>query len=139
MKVAKIINKTYSEGPGCRFCIWVQGCNHKCKGCFAEDLWDYNKGNEVELTEIINEINIVKDEICGITFLGGEPFDKAEELVKIAKCIHDSGKNVITFTGYTYEQILNSNNVNWKNLIQNRRNTTRCFNRRCNYIYNKSI
>ena len=37
MRIGKIIEMTYAEGPGCRFCIWVQGCNHKCKGCFAED------------------------------------------------------------------------------------------------------
>ena len=103
MRVNKIINKTYAEGPGCRFCIWVQGCNHKCDGCLAADLWTFNGGYEISTQEIISQIDAVKDDICGVTFLGGEPFEYAEELAVIARYIHSINKNVITFTGYTYE------------------------------------
>lgn len=103
MRVNKIINKTYAEGPGCRFCIWVQGCNHKCDGCFAVDLWTFKGGYEISTQEIISQINAVKDDIYGVTFLGGEPFEYAEELAVIARYIHSINKNVITFTGYTYE------------------------------------
>lgn len=105
MKVHRIIEKTYAEGPGCRFCIWVQGCNHKCLGCFAKDLWDFNGGYETSPDEIISQINHVKDDICGITFLGGEPFEYAKELSVIAAYIRLAGKTVITFTGYLYENI----------------------------------
>ena len=117
MRVSRIIEKTYAEGPGCRFCIWVQGCNHRCKGCFAKELWDYNKGYEIDVKDIIDMIDSVKDKVEGITLLGGEPFDKASDLAEIAKYMHSIDKNVITFTGYTYEQIINSNNARWNELI----------------------
>ncbi len=118
MRVNKIIKKTYAEGPGCRFCIWVQGCKHHCDGCFAEDLWDYNGGYECYVEEILKQIDSVKNDICGITFLGGEPFDKAEELSKIASYVKGIGKNVITFTGYIYENLLASDNFYYNRLIK---------------------
>lgn len=105
MRVHRIIEKTYAEGPGCRFCIWVQGCNHNCTGCFAKDLWDFNGGYEISPEKIIAKIDEVKNEICGITFLGGEPFEYAKELSIIASHIHSINKNVITFTGYSYEHL----------------------------------
>ncbi len=118
MRVNKIIKKTYAEGPGCRFCIWVQGCKHHCDGCFAENLWDYNGGYECYVEEILKQIDSVKNDICGITFLGGEPFDKAEELSKIASYVKGIGKNVITFTGYIYENLLASDNFYYNRLIK---------------------
>lgn len=118
MKVNRIIENTYAEGPGCRFCIWVQGCKHNCNGCFATELWDYNKGYECSKKEIIKKIKNVKEKIQGITFLGGEPLDKARELAYIAKKSRQLGKNIITFTGYTYQEIKESNNKDWNELLK---------------------
>lgn len=105
MRINRIIKKTYAEGPNCRFCIWVQGCRHKCDGCFATDLWDFNGGFEISVDEIIAKIKEVGNDIDGITFLGGEPFEYSFELSEIAKYIHSINKSVITFTGYTYENL----------------------------------
>lgn len=105
MRVNRIIKKTYAEGPGCRFCIWVQGCKHHCVGCFAKELWDFNGGYDISVNEIILMIKSVENSICGITFLGGEPFEYADELSAVANYIHSINKNVITFTGYCYEDL----------------------------------
>lgn len=107
MRVHRIVEKTYAEGPGCRFCIWVQGCNHHCDGCFATELWNFDGGYDTSADEIISRIRYIEKDICGITFLGGEPFEYAEELSMIASYIHSVNKSVITFTGYRYEQLLN--------------------------------
>lgn len=107
MRVHRILSKTFAEGPGCRFCIWVQGCHHKCDGCFATDLWSFEGGYEISADEIIDDIKRVLNDISGITFLGGEPFEYAQELTEIAEFIHENNKNVITFTGYEYEEIKN--------------------------------
>lgn len=107
MRVHRIVEKTYAEGPGCRFCIWVQGCNHKCDGCFATELWNFDGGYEISADEVISIIKSVEKDICGITFLGGEPFEYAGELSIIASYIHSVNKDVITFTGYCYEQLQN--------------------------------
>lgn len=106
MRVHRIIEKTYAEGPGCRFCIWVQGCSHECDGCFAADLWRFDGGYEISVEEILLRIQSVASDIEGITFLGGEPLEYAKELAVIANYVHSLNKNVITFTGYVYEKLL---------------------------------
>lgn len=105
MRVHTIAEKTYAEGPGCRFCIWIQGCGHKCDGCFAKELWSFDGGFYATPSEIISMIKSVEKEICGITLLGGEPFEYADELAEVAKYIQSIGKSVIIFTGYRYEQL----------------------------------
>ena len=111
MRVNRIIEKTYAEGPGCRFCIWVQGCKHHCVGCFAKELWSFDGGYDISVNEIISKIKSVSNDICGITFLGGEPFEYAEELSEVAGYIHSINKNVITFTGYCYEDLQKKSNA----------------------------
>lgn len=41
----------------------------------------------------------------GVTFLGGEPFEQAEPLSRIAALAGELGLSVITFSGYTLEQL----------------------------------
>lgn len=108
MKIHKIILKTKAEGPGLRACIWVQGCSHACPGCFATHLWDSNAGTEISVDEVIAKLNPILSELDGITFLGGEPMDQADELWPIAKYVKEHDKNVLTFTGYIYEELLKS-------------------------------
>lgn len=112
MRVNRIVSETYAEGPGLRYCIWVQGCSQHCEGCFAKALWDYNGGYEISYDEIISDIQKKSNSIRGITLLGGEPFDKAEELLLIAKYAKSLSLDVIAFTGYLYDDIL-------KNPVQN--------------------
>ena len=108
MRIARIIERTMAEGPGCRFSIWVQGCPHHCEGCFATHLWDYDKGVEMEEEEILGKLERVQEEIEGVTFLGGEPMEQAAGLAVIADWAKEKGKNVITFTGYRYEELMAS-------------------------------
>ncbi len=41
----------------------------------------------------------------GITFSGGEPFCQPAPLAELAGQVHARGKDVVVFTGYTYEQL----------------------------------
>lgn len=102
--VYKIIEKTSVEGPGLRFCIWTQGCKKHCKDCWAKDTWEFGIGNKYEVEELFSLIKRQKD-IEGITFLGGEPFEQAKELSKLAKKIKNENLTVVCFTGYTYEEL----------------------------------
>lgn len=119
MKIHRIISKTFAEGPGCRFCIWVQGCPHHCKGCFATDTWDMASGEEYSVQQIVDMIKAVLSDIEGITLLGGEPFLQAEELSVIAEYVRSQGKSVIAFSGYTYDELLNSDDDGIKKLLAN--------------------
>ncbi len=108
IRIHRIIRRTKAEGPGTRLCIWVQGCSHHCEGCFAEATWDANGGIAYEESAIIEIIRNEALHIEGITLLGGEPFEQAEKLAGIAQAAHSLGLSVMTFTGYSHEQLIES-------------------------------
>lgn len=103
MNLWHLIPDTKSEGPGHRFGIWFQGCSRHCPGCFAEATWPHTPHilrTPAELAEEIADTNGIE----GITVLGGEPFEQAEELAALLDLI-PSGLSVIIFTGYTLEEL----------------------------------
>lgn len=106
--VYKIIENTSVEGPGLRFCIWTQGCKKHCKGCWAKDTWEFGIGKKYEIEKLFSLIKNQKN-IEGVTFLGGEPFEQAEELSKLAKKIKNEKLTIVCFTGYTYEELKSKN------------------------------
>ena len=57
--VAGIEEESVVDGPGIRFTIFTQGCNHHCKGCHNPETWDYSP--EV-LKDKVN-YSIKKDEL----------------------------------------------------------------------------
>ena len=65
------------NGPGARVVIFVSGCRNKCPGCFNQETWDFEYGEELSLNiklKIINWLNEHKY-IDGVTIMGGEPMD----------------------------------------------------------------
>ena len=116
LRVFKILKNTKVEGPGTRYCIWVQGCSHHCKGCQAPHTWSHTGGTLIKVSKIIDEIKQQKD-IEGITFLGGEPFEQPEPLGIIAKEVQNLGLSVLCFTGGYLENL--KNNIANKTLIEN--------------------
>lgn len=108
----KILENTRVEGPGARFCIWVQGCSRGCKGCFAKHSWPH-KGGKLISTGKLFEIIKAQKNIEGVTFLGGEPFEQAKALGLLAKRVQGEGLSVLTFSGATLEELkaLKNNDV----------------------------
>lgn len=104
LKVFKILKNTKVEGPGNRYCIWVQGCSIHCKGCQAVHTWNHVGGELVDTAIIINDI-ISQKAIEGVTFLGGEPFEQAEALGMIAEAVKQAGLSVLCFTGNYIERL----------------------------------
>ena len=43
----------------------------------------------------------------GVTFSGGEPFAQAEGFALLARLLHQKGYEVASYSGYTYEQLMN--------------------------------
>ena len=55
----------------------------------------------------------------GVTFSGGEPFCQAEALALLGKQIKALGLNIITYTGYTFEHLIDHQNENgWGELLK---------------------
>ena len=58
---------------------------------------------EQELVQIIEKNPLAK----GVTFSGGEPFAQAESFGVLAKLLKDTGYEVASYSGYTFEELLN--------------------------------
>lgn len=98
------------DGPGLRFSIFTQGCVHACPGCHNLKSHSMDGGYEEDTEKLIKKIKENKL-IDGVTFSGGEPFLQIEPLIEMAKEVKSLGLNIIIYTGYTYEQVLNNKNM----------------------------
>lgn len=104
IRIAGIVNDSIVDGEGIRLTVFVQGCSHHCKGCHNPETWDYNGGHNIDVSEII-EMYKKNSLLQGITFSGGEPFDKTEPLSLIADNIHKLHGDVWCYTGYTLKEL----------------------------------
>jgi len=104
LRIHSYFNKSFVEGPYTRFVIWVQGCSIRCPGCSNKHMWDFNEGYAVSIEDLYNIIND-EEEIEGVTFVGGEPFDQAGALALLAENIRRKKLGIVTFTGYKYEYL----------------------------------
>lgn len=107
IRISDFISESYVDGPGIRFTIFCQGCNHHCKGCHNPQTHDFNGGKDVDIEYLVDKManNPLLD---GITLSGGEPFEQVDaclNLVILTKQKHPNF-DVICYTGYTYEQLL---------------------------------
>ena len=108
LRINTVREDTGSEGPGRRFCVWVQGCSRHCPGCFAEDLWDLRGGYELSVDDLCGQLDrrlTVAPVLEGITLLGGEPFEQAEALARFSAHARAKGLSVFCFSGYTLAEL----------------------------------
>lgn len=108
MKYAQIRKYDVANGLGIRTSIFVTGCTHNCFNCFNKEYQDFNFGKlwtEKETKTIIEYLS--NDHISGLSILGGEPMQNANDLTFIVKEIKQySNKDIWLWSGYTYEEIL---------------------------------
>lgn len=104
LRIAGTVNDSIVDGEGLRFTIFVQGCPHRCKGCHNPHTHDFDGGTVMEIDELLEKIkqNPLLD---GVTFSGGEPFCQAEALAVLGEDIKKLGLNIVTYTGYTFEDL----------------------------------
>ena len=105
IKIAGMVEESIVDGPGYRFAVFVQGCEHRCKGCHNPQALDVNGGVFTTTDKIL--ARIVKNPLlCGLTLSGGEPFLQASACANLAKMAKERGLNVITYSGFTFENLL---------------------------------
>ncbi len=117
LRIAGTVNDSIVDGPGIRFTIFTQGCPHNCKGCHNPQTHDFAGGTLADTNELLERIksNPLLD---GVTFSGGEPFCQAHTLALLGKQIRELGMNIITYTGYTFEQLYADRDKNgWGELL----------------------
>lgn len=109
MNYAEIKYRDVANGPGVRTTLFVSGCTHHCKGCFNEITWDFNYGKpftDDTINDILNSLQ--PDFISGLTLLGGEPFEYANQkgllpLLREVKKRYPN-KDIWCFTGYLFDK-----------------------------------
>jgi len=106
MRLSGITPESIVDGPGLRFVLFTQGCPHQCPHCHNPESWTSGSGKEFSVKEITRLLKQHKKTKRGITFSGGEPLLQASELVQVAKVVRTMGLDVVTYTGFTYEQIM---------------------------------
>ena len=104
-------------GPGLRCVIWVAGCHRRCPGCIKPDLFDFNAGEDIHVSTIIDRIRSLK-EITGVTFSGGEPFEQPSALARVAHAVHEMSRDVLVYTGYRIEALTAAENVGRHSLLR---------------------
>lgn len=119
LRIAGIIKESIVDGPGIRLVVFTQGCRHHCVGCHNPETHSFDSGSFMETDEIIQ---LVKKNplLDGITLSGGDPFEQAEACAELAAKVKELGLNVITYTGYTFEDLVKgfSRKTGWKELIR---------------------
>ena len=105
LRVSGIVEESVVDGPGIRFVVFTQGCPHHCKGCHNPQTHDPAGGRVTDTREILERF-AENPLLSGITFSGGEPFLQPGPLCVIAREVKNLGKNVVTYTGYVFEELL---------------------------------
>lgn len=110
MHYGEIKNCDIANGIGVRVSLFVSGCTNHCEDCFQPETWDFNYGNDFteETENKILEI-LAPDYICGLTVLGGEPFEPENQrvLVDFLRKVRRKypEKSIWCFTGFTLEML----------------------------------
>ena len=105
LNLSGIVSDSIVDGPGIRTCIFSQGCPHHCEGCHNPETWDFDCGTDMDEETLVEIVR--SNPLCrGVTFSGGEPFAQAEGFAKLAKLLKEAGYEVASYTGYTFEELL---------------------------------
>ncbi len=116
MNYAEIKNLDIANGPGLRVSLFVSGCTHHCKGCFNPEAWDFNYGQPfTQETEKLLFKLLANEHVRGLTLLGGEPFEPANQAV-LAPFVQRykekfPQKDLWCYSGYNFEQDMLTGNL----------------------------
>ncbi len=105
LDLAGIAEDSIVDGPGIRTAVFCQGCPHHCPECQNPETWEFGTGTPMEVEQVFSIIQ--SNPLChGVTFSGGEPFAQAQEFARLGKILKDAGYEVASYTGYTFEELL---------------------------------
>jgi anaerobic ribonucleoside-triphosphate reductase activating protein len=105
LRLSGIVWESIVDGPGIRCAVFAQGCPHTCPGCHNPQTWSYEGGFTMPHDKIIQRTR--KNPLLrGITLTGGEPFEQAEAMAGLARQARSNGYDVVAYTGYTYEELI---------------------------------
>lgn len=105
IRIAGLAKESIVDGPGLRLAVFTQGCPHHCPGCHNPHTFDFEGGYLIRVDELLSELD--KNPLLrGITLSGGEPLARAGEILPLALGAIDRGKDIVCYTGYMFEELL---------------------------------
>ena len=117
LRLAGFAGDSIVDGPGIRFTTFCQGCPHHCPGCQNPETWPFEGGFEVTPEEVVEHVK--RNPLTrGVTFSGGEPFAQAAAHAELARRLKAAGYEVASYTGYTFEQLLEEQDPAKLDLLQ---------------------
>lgn len=113
MHYATIKDCDIASGEGVRVSLFVSGCTNHCEQCFQPETWDFEYGDlftEATVQEIMTLLD--RPFIQGLTLLGGEPFEPANQkellpFVEAVRARFGGKKDIWAFSGFTLEELQN--------------------------------
>ena len=117
LNIGGIESESIVDGPGLRYTVFIQGCNFCCPGCHNPHLQSFDGGRRIAISKIITDVK-ANPLLSGITLSGGDPFTQAASCAVLAKQIKSMNLNVMTYTGYLWEDLLSAANPAWRCLIE---------------------
>lgn len=111
MNYCELKKNDIANGEGVRTSLFVSGCTNHCEECFQPQTWDFNFGSPfTEETEKEILASLEPYYVNGLTLLGGEPFEPANQRVLLpflrrVKKVYPN-KTVWCFTGFTLDKEL---------------------------------
>ncbi len=107
IRISHIVPLSLVDGPGARTALYTQGCSigrsNPCKGCQSPHLFSEQGGGLREVGELAQELLSTG---LPITLIGGEPLDQAEGLYYLIMRLHEAGRHIIIYSGYTWAELL---------------------------------
>lgn len=97
-------NNSVVDGPGIRTVLFMQGCDLHCKGCQNKSTWNINKGKEIDIDDLVNELN-KKVFNKKITISGGEPLMQKESLIELVNKLSNLGFDIALYTGHQKKDV----------------------------------
>ena len=116
LNLACFLARSEVNGPGIRAVVWVQGCPHRCNGCFNPQFLSFSPAQQVTVNELTETI-LSQPGINGVTFSGGEPFAQAVPLAALGAGVRKAGLDIVTYSGYPYDQLATGTNKGWQDLL----------------------
>ncbi len=100
----------FVDGEGVRCSLYVSGCPFHCEGCYNKAAQSFKYG-EPFTEELLDQIvaDVGHESVQGLTLLGGEPFLNTETCLTVVKKLREvygNSKDIWSWTGYTFEEML---------------------------------
>jgi len=107
MYIARMLYPVRVLGPGERIGIWMNGCEHGCRGCSNPELWEFQSRYQTDMKAVARLVDAVcgNCRVEGFTLTGGDPFFQPDALEQLLPYLYSIHTDILVYTGYCYEEI----------------------------------